>query len=146
MNHRIALLSVLGLHYAIAGVHAASHYSIPVGLGPVLDVVVGLVVFVAPAAGAVLALRGHPAGIPMFAVSMAGAALIGGVLHFVVPSPDHVGAVPHGPWQLPFRASAAGLAIVEAGGTALGGWYWYARSASSSRQAYASNSSPNSGK
>lgn len=127
MDRNAVLIGALGLHLLVAGVHAGSHFSIPVSLGPALDVVVLVVVFVAPTAGVALAVRNHPAGIPLFATSMAGALVLGGALHFLVEGPDHVHAIPRGAWRFPFRASAVGLAVVEATGATLGAWYWYAR-------------------
>jgi hypothetical protein len=84
-------------------------------------------VFVGPAVGVALLWRGHPLGPPLFTLSMAGAVLLGGSLHFLVDNPDHVHAIPAGPWRLPFRVTAAGVAVTPAIGTAVGLWYWRGR-------------------
>jgi hypothetical protein len=78
-----------------------------------------------PLAGVVLALRDHPLGLPTFATAMAGALAFGVTFHLLVENPDHVHAVPEDPWRLPFQATALGLVVTDAAGTAVGAWYWW---------------------
>lgn len=128
MDRRLILSVVLGLHLAIAIVHGTSHALIPVPLPPWQNVLVLGAVFVGPVVGVGLTLRGHPLGIPLFTVSMLSALLLGGVLHFLVENPDHIHMIPEGQWRLPFRMSAAGVAVMPAVGTVVGAWYWRTRS------------------
>ena len=124
MDRRVALSAALGLHLAVAVAHGSTHALVPVWLPPWGNALVLVTTFVGPIAGVVLAWRDHPLGIPLFTVTMAGALLVGGVLHFVVENPDHVHAIPGGPWQTPFRASAAAVAVTSALGAVVGVWAW----------------------
>jgi hypothetical protein len=54
-----------------------------------------------------------------------GASLVFGVVnHFVIDSPDHVRNVTSDEWRMPFQLTAAGLAVLEAAGTAVGVRWW----------------------
>lgn len=123
MDRRVTLLAVLVAHLAVAVFHGVSHGLIPVHQPAWQNALVLLTTFLGPTVGGLLAWRDHPLGVPLFTVSIAGALLVGGVLHFVVENPDHVHAV-GGPWQLPFGASAVAVAVVSAVGTATGLRYW----------------------
>lgn len=127
MDRRVALAAVLGLHLATALVHGSTHALVPVRLAPWQDVLVLATVFVGPVLGILLDRRGHPLGIPLFTLSMAGAFLLGGALHFVVENPDHVAAIPASPWRLAFQVSAVGVAVTPAAGAVLGARYWLER-------------------
>lgn len=127
MDRRVVLLGVLVAHLTAAVVHGTTHALVPVTLAAWQNAVVAATTFVGPAVGVALAWRGHPLGVPVFAASMAGALLVGGYLHFLVENPDHVGAIPAGPWQLSFQASAVGVAVTSAIGTVVGAWYWGTR-------------------
>lgn len=124
---RVTLLGVLGLHLAVAVAHGATHELVPVGLPAELNALVALTTFLGPVAGVALARRGHRLGVPVFTVSLAGAFLLGLVLHFLVENPDHVHAVPAGPWQGPFQASALAVGLTAALGTVVGAQAWLAR-------------------
>lgn len=128
MERRVIPATVAGVHLAVALGHGSAHALIPVVLAPWANLLVLGTVFVGPVAGAALAWRGHPAGVPLFTATMAGAFLLGVVLHFAVEGPDHVSAIPADPWRLPFRLTAVALGIVEAGGIAIGAWLWRADS------------------
>lgn len=127
MGRRVALPAVLGLHLAVAAVHGTTHSLVPVPLPWWVNLLVLGTVFAGPVAGVALARRGHPAGVPLFTVAMAGALLLGGVLHFLVENPDNVRALPASPWRGLFRASAVGVAVAPAIGTAAGAWCWHGR-------------------
>jgi len=103
MDRHVVLSAVLGLHLAVAVVHGTSHALIPVALPPWQNALVVGSVFVGPILGVGLALRGHPLGLPLFTLSMAGALLLGGSLHFLVENPDHINAIPKSRWRLPFQ-------------------------------------------
>ena len=127
MNERAILLTVLGLHLAVAVVHGSTHELIPVVLPPWQNALVLGTVFLGPVVGVALALRGHPLGLPLFTVTMAGGVLLGGTLHFLVENPDHVHAIPDSRWRLGFQVSAVAVALTPALGTAVGVWLLYAR-------------------
>jgi len=128
MDQRLTLSVVLAFHLAVAIVHGTSHALLPVPLPPWQNVLVLVAVFIGPIVGVVLALRGHSLGLPLFTISMLSAFLLGGVLHFLVENPDHIHMIPEGRWRLPFRMSAAGVAVMPAVGTVVGAWYWRTRS------------------
>jgi len=127
MDRRVVLLAVLVAHLAVAIVHGVSHGLIPVHQPAWQNALVLLTTFLGPAAGVLLAWRDHPLGVPLFTVSIAGALLVGGVLHFVVETPDHVHAVPQHPWRLPFQVSAGALLVTDALGTGVGLRFWSTR-------------------
>jgi ABC-type xylose transport system permease subunit len=125
MDRRVALLAVLAVHLGVAVVHGISHGLIPVPQPPWQNALVLVTTFLGPIAGVLLVWRDHPLGVPVFTVSIAGALLVGGVLHFLVENPDHIHAVPHHPWRLPFQVTAGGLLLADAVGTVVGGWFWW---------------------
>lgn len=127
MNRRAVLLAVLGAHLAAGVAHGSTHAAVPVPLSAWQTAVVAGTTFVGPVAGVLLDRREHPLGLPLFVASMAGALAFGGVFHFLVENPDHVGAIPAGRWQLPFGASAVAVAVTDGLGVVVGAWYWRAR-------------------
>lgn len=128
MDRRVILRAVVGLHLVVAIVHGGSHALVPVMLGPLLNGLVLITVFLGPVAGVALERRGHPLGIPLFTTTMAGALVLGGVLHFLIENPDHVAELPASPWRWLFRASAIGVFVTPALGVVVGIWYWLGRS------------------
>lgn len=126
MGRPVVLAAVAVVHLVVASIHGVVHSLVPVLLAPSLSLVVVATTFVGPVAGVVLAWRSNPLGAPLYAVSMGGAFLTGGVLHFVFESPDHVHAVPPGPWQGSFQATAVVLAATTAVGTVVGVSAWLA--------------------
>lgn len=124
MDRRVALLGVLGLHLAAAVIHGATHGLVPVRQPVWQNGLVLVTTFIGPIIGAALAWRDHPWGLPVFAVSMAGALLLGGSLHFFFENPDHVQQVPTDPWRVPFQVSAAAVLLTPALGLVAAGYLW----------------------
>lgn len=127
MDRHVVLSIVLLVHLAVALFHGSTHALLPVVLAPWQDALVLGTVFVGPVVGVVLVVRDHPLGIPLFTATMAGAFLLGGTLHFLVESPDHIHVIPDSQWRLPFQGSAVGVAVTSAIGTAVGVRYWRIR-------------------
>lgn len=121
---RLAGVALLA-HLAVNLAHGVPHATIPVQLPAWLDAVVALTVVGLPVAGVALLWRGRGRlGAALFTLSVAAALLVGLALHFVVPGPDNVAAAPAGPWRLPFRATAVGIAVVDLLAVAAGAWTW----------------------
>lgn len=127
MDRQLILSAVVGLHLLVAIIHGSSHALVPVSLGPIMNGVVLVTVFLGPIVGVVLERRDHPFGVPLFTVTMAGALVIGGILHFLVENPDHVAELPPSQWRPLFRVSALGVFITPALGLVVGAWYWLVR-------------------
>lgn len=116
---------VLALHLLFQTVHGVPHVAIPIVLSTGLLALVALFVFALPVAGVALVRRGRDRlGVAVFTGSMAVSLVLVGVLHFVVPNPDHVASVPAGTWRLPFQVTAAALVVPDVVGVALGAWLW----------------------
>lgn len=114
---------VLAAHYAAHGLHTVAHVEIPVVLSGGVTAGTLLVVYGLPAVGLGLLWRGSVrTGTAAFTVAMALPFLLGVMLHYGVPNPDHVSAVPGGQWQGTFRATAAAAAVVDGSGTVVGAW------------------------
>lgn len=124
MDRNVTLLGVLALHLTVAILHGTTHALVPVPLPVWQNLLVLGMVFVGPVVGASLVIRNHPLGPAVFTVSMAAAFLLGGVLHFLVENPDHVTEIPLRQWRVAFQASAVGVAITPAIGTAIGLHFW----------------------
>lgn len=127
MDRGLTLWLLVGVHLVVAMVHGSSHALVPIELGPVVNGLVLLTVFLGPVVGVVLERRGHPLGIPLFTLSMAGALVLGGLLHFGIENPDNVSNLPASQWRLLFRASAVGVFVTPAVGAAVGGLVWSRR-------------------
>ncbi|WP_440991595.1 hypothetical protein [Haloarchaeobius baliensis] len=122
VSGRRLLAIILVVHLVAATTHGLTHGLVPVPLPPWQNALVVATTFLGPIFGVVLHARGHRSGLPLFTVSMAGAFLLGVLLHFVVESPDHVHAVSAGTWQLPFQVSAAAVALTPLLGVVVGAW------------------------
>lgn len=121
---RLAGLALLA-HLLVNLAHGVPHAEIPVPLPAWLDATIALTVVVLPVIGVGLLWRGRSeVGAALFTVSVAAALLLGLVLHFVVPGPYNVSAIPDGTWQPPFRTTAVGVAVVDSLATAAGVWTW----------------------
>lgn len=117
---------VLVVHLVANGVHSVAHVEIPVLLQPAPTAVVVAASYVLPVLGVALLWSGYrKLGGAVFAASMAVAFTLGVFLHFLVPNPDNVVAIPAGGWQLPFQLTAVALAVTDAVGGVLGGWLWW---------------------
>ena len=117
---RVAALAV-GLHTAASAAHGVPHAVIPVPLAPWQWAFVYGVIVLAPLVALGLLWRGREAaGATLLAVSMAASLAFGVYFHFVAPTPDHVGAVPAGPWRGPFRVTALLVAVTDAVGALVG--------------------------
>jgi ABC-type xylose transport system permease subunit len=127
MDRHVVLSTVLVVHLTVALVHGSTHALVPVVLAPWQNALVLGTVFIGPVVGVVLVRRDHPLGLPLFTTTMAGALLLGGVLHFVIENPDHVHVIPHSQWRVPFQVSAVGVAVTSTVGTAVGVRYWRTR-------------------
>ena len=127
MGRRVNLTAMLVLHLSVAAFHGATHSLVPVGLPAWQNAIIVGTTFAGPILGVVLVWRRHPLGVPLFTVTITGAFLVGGYLHFVLDNPDHIHAIPASPWRLPFQVSSVAVATTEAVGTVLGSWYWQTR-------------------
>ena len=117
--------ALLAMHLLAHSLHGIPHAAIPVVLDPVLTASVVFFMFLLPIAGFILAWRGAVRfGVALFSTAMAVSLLLAGVLHFVIPNPDHVASIPTGPWRLPFQASAILLVIPDVIGTVIGVSLW----------------------
>lgn len=117
---------LLAVHVLVNVGHSVAHLRIPVFLDAGPNVAVLLAHFVLPVAGVVLLWRGRVRlGAATFGVSMAAAFALGLALHFLVPNPDNVAALPAGPWHGPFELTALAFLPVDAAGALLGGWLWW---------------------
>jgi hypothetical protein len=120
-DRRVAALA-LGLHLVANAAHGVPHTAIPVPLAPWQWAFVFGGIVLAPVAAFALLRRGRArAGASLFAVSMAASLAFGAYFHYATPNPDHVNAVPAGPWRGPFRATAL-LVVADALGVLVGAW------------------------
>lgn len=123
--------ALLGLHLLVHTVHGIPHQTIPVPLGAPRTAAVIVVVYVLPIAGGILLWRGSDrSGIATVTLAIGLSLALATTLHFVLESPDHVAAVPAGPWRLPFLLTAAGITVVDALGVLGGVWAWRSTGAS----------------
>lgn len=117
--------AALALHLGVSVVHAVPHLGAPIVQSDALTAAILLVVYVLPVVGFVMLWGGtRRLGAALFTVSMAVSFALGLYLHFLVPNPDHVLAVPPGRWQLPFQVTAVAVGLVDAGGTVVGARIW----------------------
>ncbi|MFN7916688.1 MAG: hypothetical protein U0Q55_15200 [Vicinamibacterales bacterium] len=116
---RRILAAVVLLHLAITLVHRTSHVQARVPLSAGGTAFVLVVVLALPLVGLALLWRTPRSGAALIAAAMAAAFVFGVVNHFVLVSPDHVSHVDVAMAPL-FGVSAAGLALTELAGAALG--------------------------
>lgn len=115
---------VVVAHLGVNTVHGVAHAEIPVVVTDLQTVFIAVVMYVAPLVALGLLATGHQwTGGTVLAVSMAGALVFGLVFHYLLSTPDNVAAVPAGPWQEPFRLTAALLVLVDAAGMVVGTWF-----------------------
>lgn len=120
-RERFVVLVIL-THLIAAALHGVAHatLAVPVGGAAGLLFIAGAV-YVGPLAAlaALLAGRGVAAG-AVLSTSMGAALLYGLAFHFVLPTPDHISAVPIAPWGWVFQFTAVAIAALEACGLAGG--------------------------
>lgn len=124
MGRKLILSGVLGLHLVVAVFHGASHGLLGVTLPAWQNALVLATTFLSPILGVALVYKGHPWGIPLFTVAMAGSLAIGGLLHFFLENPDHIMVIPTGTWHASFQLSAGGVAVTATIGALTGSWAW----------------------
>jgi hypothetical protein len=119
MNRPARYVTFLVLvHLLITAAHGAVHRALRVGLTPLGNAFVGLVIVIAPLLAMWLAWgRRRRLGFGLLAASMFAALLFGLYHHFLVEGADHVHSQPPGACGQLFVVSAYGLLITEALGT-----------------------------
>lgn len=133
MDRRV-VVGLVALQLVVAATHGLAHGELGVTLPALLTWLVALTTFLGPVAGAVLTWRRHPAGPPVVAGSLLGAAGLGVALHFAVASADNVAAVGTGIWPAGFRWTAVALALVQGGGVIAALVLWRRRGVEASDQ------------
>jgi hypothetical protein len=120
---RALAVAVVGVHAAVVLAHGAAHAALGVSMSAGANAFITLVIGIGPLVALALLLGGKkPAGAVVLGLSMVGSLVFGAWNHFVVAGPDHVAHLGTGadPWAAAFRATAVLLAVLEAGGAALG--------------------------
>jgi NADPH:quinone reductase-like Zn-dependent oxidoreductase len=113
---RIVIAGFVAIHFAVNVWHGNAHTALAIGLRPVENAFVILVILIAPIVAASLVwTRYVRVGVWMFFLSMVGALLFGAYHHYVVVSPDNIGHLPDGAADAhaTFIASAGALALLE---------------------------------
>ena len=114
---------VVLVHGVTLGLHTAAHVQLEIFLSLIANLFIGVVIFIAPVAAAVLLWRGPRSfGAWLLFASMIGSLIFAGYNHFVVDSPDHVANVPSGTWGAVFVVSAVIMALIEVAGCGIGLW------------------------
>lgn len=117
-----AVLSIFAvIHCAIALWHGSAHLSVPVALGPMQMLFVGLVIVTLPLIATVLLwTKRKKLGVVLYTGSTAAALLFGIINHYILISPDNVTCVPPGEHRMTFIVSAGLVCGSELIGTLLG--------------------------
>jgi hypothetical protein len=122
---KTAVLCAVVVHFLLAGWHGYSHQMIPVPLNGAQTAFVVIVIIALPIIGAGLCLTSmRTKGALLVCLSLLASFLFGLVYHFIHASPDHISAVPQGPWRSAFVVSAVLLALIEVVGAIVGGMAW----------------------
>lgn len=114
------------LHAGALLAHDAAHRSLGIDLALWQAAFAYVVIAAGPLAALVLLRARPPAGHALLALTMAGALVFTVSHHYLAVSPDHVAHLPPGDARPLFRWTAAALAVLEAGGVAVG-WRTHAR-------------------
>jgi hypothetical protein len=122
---KYGILVVLA-HIIVNGLHAIAHQQVEVSISDLQFAYVFLVIFVAPIAAAGMLSFNRPkkmqqVGAWLLLVSMLGSLLFGFAYHMVLPSPDNIFTVMHGPSlnnAIFFTSTAILLVIIDG----LGSW------------------------
>jgi hypothetical protein len=123
---RTAATVIVLAHLAVSLLHGAAHSGAAVPLSALQNAFVWIVILAGPLVALWMIWTGRRFGPELLALTMGGSLVFGIVNHFVVESPDHVAHITSEAWRLPFQLSAAGLALLEAAGTAVGIRWWAA--------------------
>ena len=123
---RTAATVIVVAHLAVSLLHGAAHSGAAVPLSALQNAFVWIVILAGPLVALWMIWTGRRFGPELLALTMGGSLVFGLVNHFVVESPDHVAHITSEAWRLPFQLSAAGLALLEAAGTAVGIRWWAA--------------------
>jgi hypothetical protein len=123
---RTAATVIVLAHLAVSLLHGAAHSGAAVPLSALQNAFVWIVILAGPLVALWMIWTGRRFGPELLALTMGGSLVFGIVNHFVVESPDHVAHITSEAWRLPFQLSAAGLALLEAVGTAVGIRWWAA--------------------
>lgn len=119
-------ITLVGAHTLLVVAHAWAHTQLGIPAPLWHNIYIGVVIIAAPLVAAGLLIRGFSAaGTWLLMFAMLGAFLFGTGFHFVFHTPDHVHAQPSTSWGAFFRATAAGLALVEGATTAYTAWRLY---------------------
>ncbi len=109
------------LHGLVSLLHEIAHRILPVDLSFLTYAIAYVFVGVLPLVAMVLLWTSfRRLGVWLLLLSMAGALAYAGALHFVLNNPDHIHAVPEGPWLPVFQGTAALMLMLEAFGCWLG--------------------------
>lgn len=112
----LAIVVVL-LNAIVLLAHDSAHRSLGVLLSSWQQAFVYSVIVPGPIIALFLIRKRALSGYALLLVSMLGSLLFGVYYHFVAVSPDHVAHLPPGDSQHLFRATAALMASIQAGGT-----------------------------
>lgn len=115
------LVAIVLAHAIVAIWHGAVHLIGPVPLTSLQDAFVTVVIILVPFVGAALLWSRHRREAALvIALSMLASLLFGFMNHFVLDSPDYVGAVPAQAGRWAFIFTAALLAVTETVGVVVG--------------------------
>ena len=123
-THRTRALVTIAVlaHLVVNILHGQAHTSLGVGLSTWQQVYVYAVILLAPlVALALVFTRYTKTALWLLLVSMLGSFVFGGLYHYVVISPDHVGHLPPGDARGMFRLTALLLLVTEAFGVLVAG-------------------------
>jgi Na+/proline symporter len=126
MKHAAAIATLLIVsRQAIATMHGMAHEHLGVGLSPIQQAFVVVVITIAPFVALVLYwTRYARQGALLLAISMVAGMLFGIYYHFVEVSPDHVSHLPAGDGRPLFVWTAILLIPCELAAGAFGFWSW----------------------
>jgi hypothetical protein len=113
--------AIVVAHLLVSIVHGLAHNELRVGLAPVNELFVIVVVFVGPLIATMLLWTAKQRlGLILLSLSMFGSSLFGLYHHFLAVSPDHIHSQPSGGWGTTFVLTSYLLLITEIIGTYVG--------------------------
>ncbi len=124
--------AIVVAHLLVSIVHGLAHNELRVGLAPLNQLFVIVVVFVGPLIATMLLWTAKKRlGLILLSLSMFGSWLFGLYHHFLAVSPDHIHFQPSGGWGTTFVLTSYLLLITETIGTYLGVHFlWIAKEGS----------------